>query len=174
MKKALVVLLAVCMVFALFAGCAGNTGGTAGTADSGSGNKVVKIGVYEPASGDNGAGGKQETLGIQYANDICPTVDIGGETYDVELVTVDNESSTDKAASAANDMIAAVSAMGYDAYFVALEALKAAGSTDPVAVNEALWNVEYTGVSGQIVFNETGDAIRDVAYVKCVDTAAGT
>ena len=26
---------------------------------------TVKIGVYEPASGDNGAGGKQETLGIR-------------------------------------------------------------------------------------------------------------
>ena len=34
-----------------------------------------------------------------------------------------------------NDMIAAVTVMGYDAYFVALEALKAAGSTDPSAVN---------------------------------------
>ncbi len=30
-----------------------------------------------------------------------------------------------------NDTIAAVTAMGYDAYYVALEALKAAGSTDP-------------------------------------------
>ena len=26
---------------------------------------VLKIGVYEPASGDSGAGGKQETLGVQ-------------------------------------------------------------------------------------------------------------
>ena len=40
-------------------------------------------------------------------------------------------------------MIAAVSVMGYDAYFVALEALKAAGSTDSKAVNEALWDVTY-------------------------------
>ena len=30
-----------------------------------------------------------------------------------------------------NDMVSAVTAMGYDAYFVALEAIKAAGSTDP-------------------------------------------
>ena len=35
---------------------------------------VVKIGVFEPASGDSGAGGKQETLGIQYANIVQPTV----------------------------------------------------------------------------------------------------
>ena len=40
--------------------------------------------------------------------------------------------------------------MGYDAYYTALEALKAAGSTDPSAVNEALWNVDYTGVTGHI------------------------
>ena len=32
------------------------------------GDKVIKIGVFEPQSGDNGAGGKQEILGMQYAN----------------------------------------------------------------------------------------------------------
>ena len=47
-----------------------------------------------------------------------------------------------------NDTIAAVTAMGYDAYYVALEALKAAGSTDPAAVKAALPNVTYEGVSG--------------------------
>ena len=40
---------------------------------------VIKIGVYEPASGDNGAGGKQETLGIQYANSVTPTVTLGAK-----------------------------------------------------------------------------------------------
>ncbi len=63
-------------------------------------------------------------------------------------------------------MISAVSVMGYDAYFVALEALKAAGSTDPKAVNEALWNVSYEGVTGHISFDEIGDAKRDTAYIK--------
>ena len=73
-----------------------------------------------------------------------------------------------------NDIIAAVSAMGYDAYFVALEALKAAGSTDVKAVNEALWNTTYEGVSGAIAFEATnGDAVRDTAYIKTVDTANG-
>jgi branched-chain amino acid transport system substrate-binding protein len=61
--------------------------------------------VFEPASGDNGAGGKQETLGVQYANSVQPTVDINGTTYDVELVTVDNESSNDKAATAASTLV---------------------------------------------------------------------
>ena len=351
------------------------------------GENVVKIGVFEPASGDSGAGGKQEMLGMQYANKIQPTVEIGGETYNVELVYADNGSSADKAPSAAqqlvsegvsvvlgsygsgvsiagspifaqagipaigvtctnpqvtagnshyfricfldpfqgtvlanyafkelgattayclaelgndydvglvhyfkeaftalggmvidetfpngtsdftsyltnasmmeagvffcpvsiayatqivnqaaamnvnyailgsdtldsnkvveaaagtnlnicvstfyqeggnvefdngfkawlnadsealtnnggNDMIAAVSVMGYDAYFTALEALKNAGSIDPKAVNEALWNTTYEGVSGAIAFeNVNGDAIRDTAYIKAVDTA---
>jgi branched-chain amino acid transport system substrate-binding protein len=371
------------------AACGGKADDATGDANTpATANKVVKIGVYEPASGDNGAGGKQETLGIQYANALTPTVEIGGETYQVELVAVDNESSTDKAASAANtlvssgvsvvlgsygsgvsiaasdifrdagipaigvtctnpqvtlenthyfricfldpfqgtvlanfaaetfgaqkayvlaklgddysvglatyfqkafealggevkyetypegnsdfnsyitnaknfgaevfaapvsseaaaniieqaasqaftvplfagdtwdsnvitgaaqgkdvsiyvttfyqeggsasfdagikewingnptnlannngnDMIAAVSAMGFDAYYVALEALKAAGSTDSKAVNEALWDISYDGVTGHIAFDEIGDANRNEAVVKKANTATG-
>ena len=66
---------------------------------------VVKIGVYEPASGDSGAGGKQEALGVQYANVVTPTVTIGGVEYKVELVSADNGSSTDKAPSAAQKLV---------------------------------------------------------------------
>ncbi len=65
----------------------------------------VKIGVFEPASGDSGAGGKQEMLGMQYANKETPTVEIGGETYDVELIYADNGSDTTKAPSAANTLV---------------------------------------------------------------------
>ena len=71
----------------------------------GSDEKVIKIGVFEPASGDNGAGGKQEALGVQYANSIQNTVDINGEAYKVELISADNESSNDKAPTAAQDLI---------------------------------------------------------------------
>ena len=66
---------------------------------------TVRIGVFEPASGDNGAGGKQETLGIQYAQSLTPTVEIGGTVYDVELVLADNESSNDRAATAASMLV---------------------------------------------------------------------
>ena len=106
MKKILALLLAGCMAFALCA-CgtpaepAENTDGDNAEA---SGDTVV-IGVFEPLSGDNGAGGKQEALGMQYANSVAPTVDIGGKTYNVKLEIVDNESSTDKAVSAANSLI---------------------------------------------------------------------
>lgn len=97
MKKFLALFLAMLMVFSL---CACGDGG-----DS-SGEKVVKIGVFEPITGQNGAGGKQEVLGMQYANAQNPTVEIGGETYKVELVIADNESTTDKAASAASQLVA--------------------------------------------------------------------
>ena len=96
MKKALALILCVCMVLSL-AACGG--GGSA------SGSKTVTIGVFEPASGDNGAGGKQETLGVQYANSVQPTVEIGGETYNVVVKYVDNESSNDKASSAAAELV---------------------------------------------------------------------
>ena len=376
MKKVIALVLAFVMVFALCA-CGG-----------GSDEKVIKIGVYEPQTGANGAGGKQEILGMEYANSVCPTVNIGGVEYKIELVYGDNESNTEKAVSAAtkiisegvsvvlgsygsavaiaasdtfknagvpaigvtctnpqvtegnshyfricfldpfqgtlhanfakeqlkadtvyclgelgndydqglinyfkeaadklgikvitesfpkdnsdftsylnnakkegakaifapvsiqyaqliveqanaqgikipllgsdtwdnntiveatvgkntelyvstfyaeggnadfekgikewmnadsarleknggNDMLAAVTVMGYDAYMVAVEAIKAAGSSDPAAVMAALPNVKYSGVSGDISFNETGDANRDSAFIKTANTEKG-
>ena len=392
MKKLLAVLLASLLVLALGA-CSSGSDTASTDATSSSSDNVIKIGVYEPASGDNGAGGKQETLGIQYANSVAPTVEVGGTTYDVELVIVDNESSNDKGPTAAaslvssgvsialgsygsgvsiaasdvfgnagipvigvtctnpqvtegnshyfricfldpfqgtvlanfaaenfqaktayslaklgddysvglcnyfnqafealggtviyetfpegnsdftsylttaansgadvffapvsteaaaliinqaagqgwskpilagdtwdsnvitaaatgtdvqiyvttffhegdtsekgsafvtgfkewlnanpnmltnnggNDMVSAVSAMGYDAYFTALEAIKNAGSPEPAAVMEALWDTTYDGVCGNIVFDDVnGDAVRDVAFVKQVNTETG-
>ncbi|NLO86350.1 MAG: ABC transporter substrate-binding protein [Clostridiales bacterium] len=372
MKKALAILMVILMLIPTFSLA----------------EDVVKIGVFEPASGDSGAGGKQEMLGMQYANSIVPTVEIGGTTYKVELIYADNGSSADKAPSAAqqlvsegvsvvlgsygsgvsiagsqyfadanipaigvtctnpqvtmgnthyfricfldpfqgtalanyafkelgattayclaelgndydtglayyfkqafealggtvmsdtfptgnsdfssylsnataigaevffcpvsiaystqivnqaggqnvtypimggdtldnnkvvesakgtnvkllistfyqeggapefdegfrawinsdqehltnnggNDMVAAFPAMGYDAYFVALEALKAAGSTDSKAVMEALWGVNYEGVTGAIAFDEIGDAKRDSAFIKTANTETG-
>ena len=375
MKKVIALVLAFVMVFALCA-CGGSD------------EKVIKIGVYEPQTGANGAGGKQEILGMEYANSVCPTVNIGGVEYKIELVYGDNESNTEKAVSAAtkiisegvsvvlgsygsavaiaasdtfknagvpaigvtctnpqvtegnshyfricfldpfqgtlhanfakeelkantiyclgelgndydqglinyfkeaadklgikvitesfpkdnsdftsylnnakkegakaifapvsiqyaqliveqanaqgikipllgsdtwdnntiveatvgkntelyvstfyaeggnadfekgikewmnadsarleknggNDMLAAVTVMGYDAYMVAVEAIKAAGSSDPAAVMAALPNVKYSGVSGDISFNETGDANRDSAFIKTANTEKG-
>ena len=89
MKKIIALVLAVMMLVPAFA-----------MADN-----VIKIGVFEPSTGDNGAGGKQEILGIQYANSLVPTVTIGGEEYKVELVIEDNQSLTDKAISAAQSLV---------------------------------------------------------------------
>ena len=95
----------------------------------------------------------------------------GSPEFDAGFKAWINSDSVHLANNNGNDMISAVSAMGYDAYMVALEALKAAGSKDPKAVNAALWNVKYDGVTGAIAFDETGDAIRDVAFIKHLDTA---
>ena len=111
MKKFIALLLIAVLALSAVA-CSSQPAGTEAPAEGteaaapADGAKVVKIGVFEPASGDNGAGGKQETLGVQYANKVQPTVEIGGETYNVELVIVDNESSNDKAPTAAANLVA--------------------------------------------------------------------
>ena len=94
------------MTFAL-AACGENaaSGSAASGASASGSNPVLKVGVFEPASGDNGAGGKQEVLGIQYANQVTPTVDINGQTYDIQLEIVDNQSTTDKAITAAQSLV---------------------------------------------------------------------
>lgn len=98
----------------------------------------------------------------------------GNPEFDEGMKEFVNSDSTNKANNGGDDIIAAVSAMGYDAYFVALEALKAAGSTDPGKVNEALWDVTYDGVCGHVEFDkENGDAVRDTAYVKSANTETG-
>ena len=105
MKKILALLLAGCMAFALCAcGTAAEPADEGG--DAAASGDTITIGVFEPLTGDNGAGGKQEVLGMEYANSVCPTVEIDGKTYNVKLEVVDNESSNDKAVSAANTLIA--------------------------------------------------------------------
>jgi len=97
----------------------------------------------------------------------------GSPEFDEGIKNYINTNADAKTANGGDDTISAVTAMGYDAYYVALEAIKAAGSGDKAAVKAALPNVKYTGVSGEIAFDEIGDAIRDTAYIKTVDTANG-
>ena len=73
-----------------------------------------------------------------------------------------------------NDIICAASAMGFDAYNVAIAAIKLAGSADPKKINEALWKTTLVGASGAIAFDEVGDALRDSAILKKADTVNGT
>ena len=106
MKKLLSLALALSLTLGLVA-CGGGgseTGGSAASSGS-SEEKVVKIGVFEPASGDSASGGKKEILGMQFAQSETPTIEVGGETYKVELVIADNGSSTDKAPSAASQLV---------------------------------------------------------------------
>ncbi len=75
MKKLFATLLALSLALSLAAcgggsgsGGSGDSAGSGGTTGGSGGDKVVRIGVFEPATGDSGAGGKQEMLGMQYAN----------------------------------------------------------------------------------------------------------
>ena len=100
MKRLLAIALVLCMALSLCA--CGASGGKAA-----SGDKVIKIGVFEPSSGDSASGGKKEILGMQYAHSQVPEITLGGETYKIELVYGDNGSSTDKAPSAASSLVSA-------------------------------------------------------------------
>ncbi len=94
MKKILALTLVFVMIFAL-----------ASTSAYAASSKTIKIGVFEPTSGQNAAGGKKEILGIEYAHSLYPTVTINGEEYTIELVQADNGSDTAKAPSAAQLLI---------------------------------------------------------------------
>ena len=97
----------------------------------------------------------------------------GNPTFDAGVKAYINGNADALAANGGNDTISAVTAMGYDAYYVALEAIKAAGSGDPAAVKAALPGVTYDGVSGAIAFDDIGDAVRDTAFIKTANTETG-
>lgn len=103
MKKFLAMVLALVMALSLVA--CGEQGDSQKGDDSASGDKVVKIGVFEPTSGQNGGGGKKEILGVEYAHSLKPTVTINGEEYSVQLVYADNASDQAKAPTAAQTLI---------------------------------------------------------------------
>lgn len=97
-RKGLALSLCLCLVVGLFSACSSKPTST-------NGGKVIKIGVFEPFTGENGGGGFQEVLGMRYANKVYPTVDIGGDTYQIELVEADNKSDKTEAISAAQSLI---------------------------------------------------------------------
>jgi len=66
---------------------------------------LIKIGVFEPMTGANAAGGAMELEGIRLANELNPTVTIGGKEYKVELVVADNKSDKVEAANAAQRLV---------------------------------------------------------------------
>jgi branched-chain amino acid transport system substrate-binding protein len=56
-------------------------------------------------TGANAAGGAMEVEGIRLANELFPTVEVGGKTYKVELSIVDNKSDKVEAATAVQRLI---------------------------------------------------------------------
>lgn len=231
MKKLIAILLCLVMVVSMVA-CGGEKNPPP------TDEKVITIGVFEPTSGQNGAGGKKEILGIQYANSLYPTVTIGGEEYKIELTYADNQSDSSKAPTAAQQLvskgvtavlgtygsscaiaggpyfeqakipaigtsctnpaanafaegfkawlkedsarltdnsnseeISAVTACGYDAYMAIYYALDKAQSTDGATLRDALAALDVPGlVTGDLKFDENGDAIKSYAIIKTATT----
>ena len=99
MKKALLMILAVAMVLVVFFAFSGAVGeiDTSRSARAEDANTLV-IGVYEPLTGIEAEGGQKELLGIRYANSVCPTVEVAGVSYNVQLLELDNESDAETAA----------------------------------------------------------------------------
>lgn len=106
MRKSIILFVALCLALAL---CA--CGGQAKEED-----RVVKIGVFEPSTGNYASVGMKEILGIQYANVECPSVEIGGKTYEIQLILTDNRSGIETAAAAAEDLVDAGAAIVIGSY----------------------------------------------------------
>ena len=96
MKKFIALLLALVTALSLVA---------CGSKDSGTDGDVIQVGIFEPTSGQNAAGGKKEILGIEYAHSLKPTVTINGKEYKIQLVVADNASEQAKAPAAAQTLI---------------------------------------------------------------------
>ncbi len=98
MKKVMLLALSVVLVLGSLAGCAGS-----GTTNSGTSSEsdVIKIGVFEPMTGANAAGGEMTVEGIELAHEKVGEV-LGKK---VELVIVDNKSDKVEAANAASKLI---------------------------------------------------------------------
>jgi branched-chain amino acid transport system substrate-binding protein len=63
---------------------------------------------------------------------------------------------------------AAATALGYDGYVLALEAIQRAGSTDPRRIRDAIADTRgFVGVSGTVSLDENGDANKH-AFIKTV------
>jgi branched-chain amino acid transport system substrate-binding protein len=92
-------ILGVAMCALTFSGCSKKS--SAG----GPKNDTVKIGVFEPITGANAAGGALEVEGIKLANELYPTVKVGDKEYKVELVIVDNKSDKVEAANAVQRLV---------------------------------------------------------------------
>lgn len=114
MKKLLGFVLAVWMLFSLVSCAFGPEKGTTQTTEEKTATQqqtqpleenIIKIGVFEPQSGENKIGGKQEMLGVTYANQYSPNVVLGDKTYKISLIYSDNESSPEKAPQVAQKLV---------------------------------------------------------------------
>ncbi len=63
----------------------------------------------------------------------------------------------------------ALAALGYDATFIMVEAIKSAGSTDAEAIVTALAATDMDAVTGHITFDANGDPQKSISIIQIVD-----
>ncbi|BEP27770.1 ABC transporter substrate-binding protein [Helicovermis profundi] len=100
-RRISLLLVLVLMIMAFTVGCSSTTKDADSTAPADDKAKVIKIGVFEPMTGANAAGGDMEYEGIKLANKLYPEVN----GMKVELVLADNKSDKVEAANAATMLI---------------------------------------------------------------------
>lgn len=100
MKRISLFLIFTMFLMALMTGCGGD-----GATDAEGLPKTIKIGVFEPLTGANAAGGELEKIGIELAHELYPTVTINGTEIPVELKFVDNKSDKTESANAARNLV---------------------------------------------------------------------
>lgn len=100
MKKVSVLLAAALMLSAFMTGC-----GDVKVNGENTLPETIKIGVFEPLTGANAAGGELEKQGIDLAYELYPNATINGREIPVELKYVDNKSDKIESENAAKKLV---------------------------------------------------------------------
>lgn len=106
MKKKLLAAACLILIFSLLTGCTTFNNfknaffGTDST-ETVATDRTIKIGVFEPLSGENREQGNLELMGIQLANELYPEV-LGKQ---VELIIADNQSDIYVAETVAQELV---------------------------------------------------------------------
>ena len=73
-----------------------------------------------------------------------------------------------------DDAVSPASAIGYDAYMAAVEAIKKAGGAKPADIIAAFGGTTYDGVSGTITLDASGSMVCNGACILHADTSGGS
>ena len=116
----------------------------------------------------------QSYQAVNFASPFCPDLN---ETNQIFVTGFKDWLEADPRRLEANGGVYEVnsaSALAYDAYMVALDAIELASSADPAAVGEAIKGVMHEGLTGTICFDGSGDANKTEMFFKGVDNATGS
>ncbi|MBQ2729750.1 MAG: ABC transporter substrate-binding protein [Clostridia bacterium] len=125
-------------------------------------NKVITVGVFQPTTGDNAAGGKQELLGIIYANSLDNKVVIDGEEYEIELCVSDNGSLVEYALATANKLVEEESVVVIGSYGsgVSIAAAKVFEEAAIPAIGASCTNEDVTMINDYYFRTTIVDAVQ--------------